>query len=76
MGALGRHGVVRGDVDSRFGTGMVTRVTEALMRLDASSGGRHSEIMEAFQTQRFIPTKNDNYAAIEEVARGLGIIQD
>jgi len=32
--------------------------------------------MEAFQAEHFIATNNANYAAIEEVARGLGIIKD
>ncbi|MCY3886233.1 MAG: hypothetical protein OXG19_00790 [Chloroflexi bacterium] len=47
----------------------------ALLAIDASRGGRAQAIAEAFQTDRFIPTANENYRPIEEVARELGIIE-
>ena len=70
------HWVARGDVDTRFGDGAVDAISEALLKLNAANGGRDQEIMEAFQTQNFIATRNENYQAIEEVARGLGIIRE
>ena len=70
------HWVARGDVDTNFGDGTIDTITEALLKLDASNGGRDQEIMEAFQTQNFIATRNENYQAIEEVARGLDIIRE
>ena len=70
------HWVARGDVDERFGDGTVDTISEALLKLNAANGGRDQEIMEAFQTQNFIATSNENYQAIEEVARGLDIIRE
>ena len=35
----------------------------------------HQEILDLFNTQRFIETKNENYQAIEQVSRGLEIIR-
>jgi phosphonate transport system substrate-binding protein len=69
------HWVVRGDIDETFGVGMLDRLTSALLAIDAGHGGRQAEIADAFQTDRFVPTTNDNYQAIEEVAAGLGIIE-
>jgi phosphonate transport system substrate-binding protein len=34
-----------------------------------------AEILELFQAEGFIESNNDNYQAIEDVAKGLGIIQ-
>ena len=70
------HWVIRGDVEETFGSGIIGRVGVALMDLHSGNGERDTEIMEAFQAEYFIPTNNANYAAIEEVARGLGIIKD
>ena len=50
-------------------------LTEALLGIGASKGGKAQEIAEAFQTERFIATENGNYQAIEDVARSLGIIE-
>ena len=69
------HWVVRGDVDTTFGGGTIDEITEALLALNASNGGRDQEIMEAFQSQNFIPTRNENYDGLEEIARDRGIIQ-
>ena len=32
--------------------------------------------MNAFQADRFIPTTNENYLPIENIARGLGLISE
>ena len=70
------HWVIRGDVDEEYGEGTLDRVREALLAIDASKGGRERSVAEAFQTDRFIPTRNENYEAIEDVARQLGIIEE
>ena len=70
------HWVIRGDVDEEYGEGTLDRVREALLAIDASQGGRERSVAEAFQTDRFIPTSNENYEAIEDVARQLGIIEE
>lgn len=62
----------RSDMDRKFGEGFTRRVQEALLALNAEE---HPEILELFSTERFIATENANYKAIEEVARGLGIIK-
>ena len=59
-------------LDEKFGAGFTRKVQEALLALSA---GEHREILELFNTERFITTGNDNYRAIEEVARELGIIK-
>jgi phosphonate transport system substrate-binding protein len=69
------HWVVRGDLDEEFGEGMMERLRAAVLSIDASKGGQEAEIAEAFQTERFIETNNDNYKAIEDVAIRLGIIE-
>ena len=50
-------------------------IRAALLAIDVSRGGRAQAIAEAFQTDRFIATANENYRPIEEVARELGIIR-
>ena len=59
-------------MDERFGAGFTQKVQEALLALNTDE---HQEILELFSTDRFIATENDNYQAIEDVARGLGIIR-
>lgn len=69
------HWVVRPDAEKVFGNGFTEKVTKAILAIDGSTGGLHQEIMKAFQATRFIPTKNDNYRALEAVARQLGLIE-
>ena len=65
---------VRGDLDDTFGGGFTGRLQRALIALDPSRP-EHKEILDLFQAQSFIATSNENYRAIEDVARGLGIIR-
>ena len=69
------HWVVNRSVDATHGEGSVDKLTDALLSIDASKGGKAQEIAEVFQTDRFIATDNENYQAIEDVARSLGIIE-
>ncbi|MDK2917859.1 MAG: phosphonate transport system substrate-binding protein [Candidatus Petromonas sp.] len=59
------------NVDEIFGVGTKEKVKQALL----SFGSEKSEIMELFQADRFIETKNENYEAIKSVAKKLGIIK-
>ena len=68
------HWVVNSDVDKTYGTGTVAKVRETLLAISTASGGQAAEIAEAFQTDRFVATKNANYDAIEGIARSLGIV--
>ena len=70
------HWVARGDVDTTFGDGTIDEITEALLALNAANGGQEQEIMEAFQAENFIPTRNENYDGLEQIARDRGIIQE
>lgn len=62
----------RSSIDQEFGTGFTARLQEALLALDQET---HAEILGLFSTDRFIETRNENYRAIENTARGLGLIQ-
>lgn len=54
-----------------YGKDTKEKVTQALL----SMSSEQQSVMELFQTDRFIATNNENYAAIEEVAKKLGIIK-
>lgn len=70
------HWVIRSDVDQKYGQGTAEKIKQALLKLNASHEGQEKQIMGAFDAANFIPTKNDNYKAIEDVARSLGIVQN
>ena len=62
---------IRGDVDETFGQGFTERVRAALLAM----GPEEQEVLDLFSTDSFIATRNENYDAIESVARRVGIIQ-
>ncbi|WP_130806395.1 putative selenate ABC transporter substrate-binding protein [Senegalia massiliensis] len=59
------------NVDEDFGKGTKEKVKNALLSIDEDQ----KEIMELFESEKFIETKNENYKAIKEVAEKLGIIK-
>lgn len=61
---------VRGDLDPAI----VKKLTEAFLKLD-SSKPEHKEIMALQRASKFIPTKVDNYAGIENAARSAGLLK-
>ena len=61
--------------DRVLGDGTLDGLTKALLAIDAANGGRQAQIANAFQTDRFVPTTNDNYRAIEDVGVTLGLIE-
>lgn len=63
---------VSSDMEEKFGEGFTQDIQAALVELDPQE---NLGILELFSTERFIPTENSNYLAIEEVARDLGIIK-
>ena len=63
---------VRADLDERYGEGFSNKVQKALLDLNPQE---HAEILELFNTDKFIITNNENYQAIEEVGRQLEIIK-
>ena len=63
---------VGSDIEQVYGEGFIKRIQQALLTLNTEP---HQEILNLFNTERFVESNNDNYRAIEEVARSLGIIQ-
>jgi phosphonate transport system substrate-binding protein len=63
----------RPDLDATFGEGFTGRLREALLSM--AGDPEQQGLLEAFQTDSFIATTNENYRAIEDVARRLGIIE-
>jgi phosphonate transport system substrate-binding protein len=66
------HWMACPDLDQVYGEGFTERIQAALLKLNPQE---HGEILELFSTEKFIETNNDNYRAIEEVARKQGLIQ-
>ena len=63
----------RPDLDDTFGSGFTDRLRDALLTMSEDADGR--ALLEAFQADSFIATSNENYTAIEDVARRLGMIE-
>ena len=63
----------RPDLDEDFGEGFTRRLQDALLAMGRDDA--QSETLGLFSDEGFIATNNDNYEAIEEVARSLGYIQ-
>ena len=64
---------LRPNLDESFGPGFSDEVREALLGMGRDPGQR--KILEAFSTDSFVETSNDNYKAIEEIARHLGMVE-
>ena len=63
---------VQGNLDKVYGEGFTDKIRQALLDLNPEE---HGEILDLFSTEKFITTSNDNYQAIEDVARELEIIR-
>lgn len=59
-------------VDEKFGEGTKQKIKDAILSINSSN---QPEIMELFQSENFIETNNENYKAIEDVAKEIGIIK-
>ena len=64
---------LRPDLDRDFGSGFTRKLSLALLEMHQAA--ESAEVLDLFQTDRFIETNNDNYRQIESVARGLGIVE-
>lgn len=60
------------NVDQSFGEGTKQKVIDALLSMTPED---QDNILSDFQTTSFVSTDNDNYRAIEEVARQIGVIK-
>ena len=63
---------VRPRLGEAYGDGFTVEFQQALLKLNTDE---HKEILDLFSTNKFIPTENGNYDAIERVARELKIIR-
>lgn len=68
------HWVLHPDVDERFGAGTADGVEQALLEMHEQGGEAVRQVLDQFETERFIATDDSNYSAIEETARRLGLI--
>ncbi len=68
------HWVMNPSVKERFGADFSQKVQAALMKLDPKVP-EQKEILELFGAAKFVPTKNENYATIEQVGRAIGKIK-
>lgn len=69
------HWVVNSDqLNKQYGEGFTEKIQAALLKLDPSNP-EQAEILELFGAEKFIETKNENYAQIEAVGREIGKIQ-
>jgi len=69
------HWIAHPSLDERFDSGFIDELTGALTELDPAEE-EHAEILELFGAGGFIETDNENYAAIEDVARDVGLIRE
>lgn len=68
------HWVINPDVNDRYDRPFVEEVQAALLKLDPNVP-EHKEILDLFGAEKFIPTRNENYANIEAVGREIGKIK-
>ncbi len=60
---------LRGDVDTVWGEGFGNKIKQALLAMD------DPELLAAFPRSGFIAASNDDYLAIEETAKALGLLE-
>jgi len=68
------HWVMNPQVKQRYGEDFGKKVQNALFKLDPKVP-EQKEILDLLQAEKFIPTKNENYAQIEKIGREIGKIK-
>lgn len=68
------HWLLNPQVKQRYGEDFSKKVQNALFKLDAKVP-EQKEILDLLQAEKFIPTKNENYAQIEKIGREIGKIK-
>lgn len=68
------HWVTHPEIDSRYGDGTSAKIYDALRTLDPAVP-EQKRLLDLFETDSFIDTSNENYAAIEDTARQLDLIR-
>lgn len=67
------HWVIQPDLTERYGAEFVSKLQNAFLKLDANVP-EQKEILDLFGAEKFIATKNENYAQIEVIGREVGLI--
>jgi phosphonate transport system substrate-binding protein len=62
------HWVARGDIDKTYGAGFTKKLQASILAVD------DPKLLAIFDRKKFIPAKNDDYKAIEEVGKLTGLI--
>ncbi|KAF0091684.1 MAG: phosphonate ABC transporter substrate-binding protein [Fusobacteria bacterium] len=65
---------INGTVDKQFGKGTNNNIIKAILKMNGNNSEIEKAILNYYQTEKFIPTNNDNYKNIEEVAKKLGMV--
>ncbi len=68
------HWLQHPDIDQTHGEGSATKISDALKSLDMADA-KEQKLLDLFETDGFIDTQNENYAAIEQTARDLDLIR-
>ncbi|XGV96056.1 MAG: putative selenate ABC transporter substrate-binding protein [Leptolyngbya sp. BL-A-14] len=68
------HWVINPAVKQQFGADFEEKVKAALLKLNPAVP-EQKEILDLFNATKFVPTKNENYAQIEQVGRAIGKIK-
>jgi phosphonate transport system substrate-binding protein len=68
------HWVINPQVKQRYGNDFVQKVKNAFLKLNPAVP-EQKEILDLFQADKFIATKNSNYTQIEAVGREIGKIK-
>lgn len=63
-----------GSVDEIFGEGTIDALQEALLALDQDDPDQ-AEIMEMYQGETFVETSNENYDAVMQTAKDVGLLE-
>lgn len=67
------HWLIRPDVSERYGADFIGKVQNVFYKLDPSVP-EQKQILDLFGAKKFIATKNENYAQIEQIGRQVGLI--
>jgi len=59
---------IRGDVDSKWGKGFKAKVRESLLNMN------DPQLLKSFPRTSFIPASNEDFKAVEDIARSIGLI--
>lgn len=68
------HWVMHPDVKQEYGEDFPKKVQDAFLKLDPNVP-EQKEILDLLEADKFIPTKNSNYAQIEAIGREIGKIK-